>query len=231
MDNALLLSGTPRLAAGQVSLTFDDGPGPRTAELAQLLAEQDAPGTFFVLGESLVRYGHVLDAIRDHGHTIALHGEYHRPFRSAEQATDQLAKCRARVAGYLPETIWYRPPYGIGNEPVPGYAGPVGWHAHGRDWEITYRQGQTVTGCVDAILETLVRSQGGIVLLHDFAPFTEFAARRLAVDRLDLRVLEITTLLIERLREHGFTLVGLPDPAAEPLAEPVTDPVAEEVSA
>ena len=60
-------------------------------------------------------------------------------------AKDQLGKCRARVEHHLGadffagRPIWHRPPYGIGNEAVPGYAGPVGWHAHGRDWDITYR--------------------------------------------------------------------------------------------
>jgi peptidoglycan/xylan/chitin deacetylase (PgdA/CDA1 family) len=217
MDNALLLSGTPKLAAGSVALTFDDGPGPRTAELAQLLREQDAPATFFVLGESLQHYGHVLDTIRDCGHAIALHSEYHRPFSSLERAVDQLARCRARIEDYLPEPVWYRPPYGIGDWLVPGYAGPVGWHAHGRDWDVTYRQGQTVTGCVDDIVDTLVRSQGGIVLLHDFTPSIEFTARGLTEATLDLRVLEITGLLIERLRDLGFTLTGLPEPVTEPV--------------
>jgi peptidoglycan/xylan/chitin deacetylase (PgdA/CDA1 family) len=217
MDNAFLLSGTPRLEPGQVSLTFDDGPGPRTAELAQLLAEQDVPATFFVLGESLQHYLPVLDVIRDCGHAIGLHGEYHRPFLTVDLATGQLNRCRARIPDYLPETPWFRPPYGFKDLAVPGYAGPVGWNADGTDWDITYRQGQTVERCVDKIVTTLGYLGGGIVVLHDFAPFSEFTARGLTVAELDLRVVEIATLLIERLREHEFTLVGLPDPVTEPV--------------
>jgi peptidoglycan/xylan/chitin deacetylase (PgdA/CDA1 family) len=211
MDNALLLSGTPKLEAGRVVLTFDDGPGPRSAELAQLLHERAVPATFFLLGESLQRYGHVLDTYRDRGHTIALHGEHHRPFSSSHRALDQLNRCRDRLSGYLAETIWFRPPYGIADLAVPGYAGPVGWHAHGWDWDVTYRRGQTVIGCVDTIVDTLVRSQGGIVLLHDFAPYSEFTQAGLTEAQLDLRVLEISALLIDRLRELGFALVGLPE--------------------
>jgi len=214
MDNSLLLSGTPQLAAGAVALTFDDGPGPRTAELAQLLVAERAPATFFVLGESLERYGHVLDTLRDCGHSVALHSEYHRGFDTVEFAADQLARCRARVADYLSGPVWYRPPYGIGDEPVPGYAGPVGWHAHGRDWDITYRAGQTVTGCVADIMAALAHFNGGVVLLHDFAPYSEFAGRRVTEATLDLRVLEVTSLLIQRIREQGFELVGLPEPVA-----------------
>lgn len=214
MDNTCVLSGTPRLAAGCVALTFDDGPGPRTAELAQLLRAEQVPATFFVLGESIERYGEVLDTVRDCGHPIGLHAEDHHPFESAELAADQLAACRARIPDYLSEPTWYRPPYGIGDHPLPGYAGPVGWHADGRDWDISYRQGQTVAGCVEQILAGLVRQSGGVVLLHDFAPASEFRARGFTEGELDLRVLEVSALLIERLRDQGFQLVGLPGATA-----------------
>ncbi len=215
MDQPFLLSGTPRLEPGQVSLTFDDGPGPRTAELAQLLAEHDVPATFFVLGESLEHYLPALAVVRDCGHAIGLHSETHRPFLSVDLANRQLERCRARIADYLPETPWFRPPYGFKDLAVPGYAGPVGWNADGKDWDITYRHGLTVQRCVGSIVETLLELGGGIVVLHDFAPFTEFTGRGLAVADLDLRVVEIAGLLIQRLREHRFSLVALPDPIAE----------------
>jgi peptidoglycan-N-acetylglucosamine deacetylase len=204
-----VLSGTPVLAPQTVALTFDDGPGPYTAELAQLLQAEGIPGTFFVLGESIEHYGEALDTVRDCGHAIELHSEYHRPFSSVELAEDQLGRCRARIEGYLRPTPLFRPPYGIGNEAVPGYAGPVGWHAHGTDWGITYRQGQTVQGCVDAITSTLIQTGGGVTLLHDFAPYTEFTAGGLTEADLDLRILEVVSALIPRLRDNGFRFVGL----------------------
>jgi peptidoglycan/xylan/chitin deacetylase (PgdA/CDA1 family) len=227
MDDVRLLSGTPKLEPGQVSLTFDDGPGPRTVELAQLLADRDVPATFFLLGESIERYGHLLGSYRDTGHAIGLHGERHRPFSSVARALDQLGQCRSRLEGYLIEPAWFRPPYGIADLAVPGYAGPVGWHAQGADWDVSYRRGQTVTGCVDAIVGALARSGGGIVLLHDFAPASEFTAAGLTEAMLDLRAPEITELLIGRLRADGYDLVGLPEPVAEPAIEPVIEPVIE----
>lgn len=215
-DSARLLCGTPALPPHCVALTFDDGPGPQSAELSLMLRDEGVPATFFVLGESIERYGHVLATHRDCGHVIALHGEFHRPFTSVKLAAHQLRRCRQRTADYLGGTIWFRPPYGIGDEPVEGYAGPVGWHAHGRDWDITYRQGQTVAGCVDRIVETLIRSDGGIALLHDFAPYSDFTAGGLTEADLDLRIVEITSRLIDRLRRLGFSFVALPDPAPEP---------------
>src|ERR1700712_5559101 len=117
MDNATLLSGTPEIAPGCVALTFDDGPGPKSPELARLLPDGGVPATFFVLGESIRRYGHLLQAYTDCGHTIGLHSEYHRPFTSLVLAKNQLDRCRRRVEEHLGldcwgETIWHRPPYG-----------------------------------------------------------------------------------------------------------------------
>src|SRR5436190_423230 len=119
-DVARLLCGTPELPPHCVALTFDDGPGPRSAELARLLRDEGVPGTFFVLGESVERYGDVLDTYRDCGH--------------------------------------------------------------------------------------------GIALLHDFAAATEYTPAGLTEADLDLRIIEITALLIERLRGAGLSFAGLPEP-------------------
>jgi thioesterase domain-containing protein/peptidoglycan/xylan/chitin deacetylase (PgdA/CDA1 family) len=223
-DVSRLLCGTPELPPHCVALTFDDGPGPRSAELARLLRDEGVPGTFFVLGESLERHADVLDTYRECGHVIGLHGDRHRPFRSAQDAAGELGRCAERISGYLGATTWFRPPYGMGDWPVPGFAGPVGWHAQGRDWDITYRHGQTVDACVDAIAQQLIRRDGGIVLLHDFAAATEFTPAGLTEADLDLRIIEITTLLIERLRAAGLSFAGLPEPAPFRTPEPARVP-------
>jgi thioesterase domain-containing protein/peptidoglycan/xylan/chitin deacetylase (PgdA/CDA1 family) len=211
-DVARVLCGTPELPPHTVALTFDDGPGPRTAELARLLRDEGVPGTFFVLGESVERHGDVLAEIRDCGHVIGLHADRHRPFRSPEHAAGELSRCAARISDYLDETPWFRPPYGMGDWPVPGFAGPVGWDAAGGDWNITYRHGQTVDACVDAITQRLVEAGGGIALLHDFAASIEFVPAGLTEADLDLRVVEITAKLIGRLRSAGLEFTALPKP-------------------
>src|SRR5262245_18533498 len=119
-DGARLLSGTPQLPPNCVALTYDDGPGPRSAELARMLRDEGVPATFFVLCESLQRYGDVLDTFRECGHVIGLHADQHRRFRSAEHAESELHRCAERVNGYLGDTVWFRPPYGQGNWQIPG---------------------------------------------------------------------------------------------------------------
>jgi thioesterase domain-containing protein/peptidoglycan/xylan/chitin deacetylase (PgdA/CDA1 family) len=225
-DASRLLSGTPELPPGCVALTFDDGPGPRSAELARVLRAEDVTGTFFVLGESVERHGEALDTIRDCGHVIGVHADRHRPFRSAEHAAEEIGRCAERIGSYLTGTAWFRPPYGMGDWAVPGFAGPVGWHAHGRDWDITYRHGQTVEACVDAIADRIISRNGGIVLLHDFVSATEFVPARLTETDLDLRIVEITRLLIGRLREAGLSFVGLPEPAPVPVPVAAARPAA-----
>jgi thioesterase domain-containing protein len=222
-DQARLLCGTPELPPGCVALTFDDGPGPRSAELARLLRDEGVPGTFFVLGESVERHGDVLDTYRECGHVIGLHGDRHHRFRSAEHAAAQLRRCAERVSGYLGDTVWFRPPYGEGDWQVPGFAGPVGWHAHGRDWDITYRHGRTVDACVEAIARTIIERRGGIVLLHDYAAATEFTPSGLTESDLDLRIIDVTRALIGRLRGAGLRFAGLlaPDQPGTPAAPQV----------
>jgi len=69
---------------------------------------------------------------------------------------------------------------------------------------------------VEAITRRLIERSGGIVLLHDDAASTEFTPAGLTEADLDLRVIEITKLLIERLRGAGFSFVALPEPAPVP---------------
>ena len=66
---------------------------------------------------------------------------------------------------------------------------------------------------MDVIAQRLIERDGGIALLHDFAPPTEFIPAGLTEADLDLRVIEITKLLIDRLRGAGFSFTGLPEPA------------------
>src|SRR6187401_3192303 len=60
-----------------LSLTFDDGPGPRTAELADWLAAKGIKATFFINGKNAPGRQAALDKIVGRGHLLANHTQNH----------------------------------------------------------------------------------------------------------------------------------------------------------
>jgi peptidoglycan-N-acetylglucosamine deacetylase len=95
-----------------LALTFDDGPSPQTPAILDLLAEHDAKGTFFVLGESIEGREEILARTAAEGHEVGNHTYSHRhamDLDDAELAHD-IARCQRLLAGVDPRA--FRPPYG-----------------------------------------------------------------------------------------------------------------------
>lgn len=117
-------------ASVRLALTFDDGPGPATDPLLDVLARHRARATFFVLGKSIEEAtwcggdrararAVALRTLRE-GHVVGSHGFAHlRPAAWRELAadlarTDVLLTDLYREAGRtLPAAIPVRLPYGI----------------------------------------------------------------------------------------------------------------------
>jgi peptidoglycan/xylan/chitin deacetylase (PgdA/CDA1 family) len=78
-----------------------------------MLRDEGVLVTFFVLGESLERYGYVLDTYRDCGHVIGLHGDRHYSFTSPStlpmSCVTQALICRRGGIALLYD---YAPAYG-----------------------------------------------------------------------------------------------------------------------
>jgi peptidoglycan/xylan/chitin deacetylase (PgdA/CDA1 family) len=92
-------------------LSFDDGPGPQTPLILDVLAEHGARGTFFVLGQAVEEREDVLARTIGEGHEIGNHTYSHphaMDLDDAELAHD-IARCQ-RVLGSRPAL--FRPPYG-----------------------------------------------------------------------------------------------------------------------
>ncbi|WP_285684470.1 bifunctional polysaccharide deacetylase/glycosyltransferase family 2 protein [Actinoplanes sp. NBRC 103695] len=91
------------LPAKTIALTFDDGPDPAwTPQILQVLAENDAHGTFFVVGSEVARHPDVAQQIADGGHEFGLHTFTHpnmqllAPWRrKLELSQTQMAIARA----------------------------------------------------------------------------------------------------------------------------------------
>jgi peptidoglycan-N-acetylglucosamine deacetylase len=189
-------------------LTFDDGPDPdSTPAVLDALDAAGAKGTFFVVGEQLMRHHAIArDAVR-RGHQVELHGFEHRAHDelSPQQARDDLARgLGALEASTGVRAHWYRPPYGLFSDA--SYAAcaylelsPVYWSGWAMDWETIGAE-----RIADLVRRDL--AGGAIVLLHDSARY----ATRASADE-SARALP---LIAEAAREAGLELVTLDEARA-----------------
>jgi peptidoglycan/xylan/chitin deacetylase (PgdA/CDA1 family) len=152
------------------ALTFDDGPGPSTEALLDVLADEGVRSTFFVLGRQVRAYPDVIARMHAEGHQIASHGYDHGIliFRGPRHVADQLAATEAAVrdaAGPEALTRYFRAPH--------GFRGPSTWAAARR---CGYRMAAWTAGVWDSAepgSEVIVArtdwalGPGAVILLHD----------------------------------------------------------------
>lgn len=142
------------LPAKTLALTFDDGPGDRTAELSMYLKAQNIRAAFFVNGGRLAATGlpnpngltpapgvaATMAQIVADGHLVSNHTTTHRDLVTEVpngQRVQELSETDASIAAYVPSGHWlFRPPYGSYNAAVFNtlkvsamnkYVGPVNW--------------------------------------------------------------------------------------------------------
>jgi protein-L-isoaspartate(D-aspartate) O-methyltransferase len=189
------------LARLKLALTFDDGPGPVTPPLLDLLAGHGARATFFVLGRMVEGREETLRRTVAKGHEVGNHTwSHHRPRGlSDDELRDELARTSARieeVAGIRPRLA--RPPYGGDEERFARVAAGLGlhtvlWTVNPRDW---------LEPPADWLARAILRyaRPGAIVDLHDgFTPRRPDAPRQAMVGAL--------RLVLPQLTERGFRLV------------------------
>jgi peptidoglycan/xylan/chitin deacetylase (PgdA/CDA1 family) len=156
--------------AGQIALTFDDGPDPASAsKFLAVLSERNVQATFFVLGRMLATAPSLGVEISAAGHELAVHGWQHRNLllRGPNATMWDIARTRdlvGNLTGHAP--LWWRPPYGVLSGPGLLAAQrlglrPVLWTAWGKDWEARATPQSVFTTAAKSL------SSGGTLLLHD----------------------------------------------------------------
>lgn len=156
-----------------VALTFDDGPLPKTTgPLLDILAKEQVPATFFMLGVQANAHPQLVKRVAAEGHEIGSHTWSHQYLTEMPTKTirDELTRTNAllkKLTGQQPTLL--RPPYGATNANVAEAARQVGmaqilWSVDTRDWQ--HRDAQRVA----AIATTATR--GSIVLMHDIREST-----------------------------------------------------------
>jgi peptidoglycan-N-acetylglucosamine deacetylase len=99
----------------RLALTFDDGPGPNTRSILEILAAHDARATFFNLGDRVAaRPGLARRQLRE-GHAVGGHSNDHLRLGGVDEA-GQREQLRLQDAAFatalLPKPRLFRPPYG-----------------------------------------------------------------------------------------------------------------------
>jgi peptidoglycan/xylan/chitin deacetylase (PgdA/CDA1 family) len=158
-----------RASAGkrEVALTFDDGPGPDTAAILDVLSRHAARATFNVIGYQIAGNEKLLGRELQQGDEIGNHTWDHADVSAGGAfATSEIVKTTAaitRATGFAP--CVFRAPYGAVSNGLIEIArklrlATVGWDVDPRDWS---RPGTT------AIYQRVVSSvrDGSIVLMHD----------------------------------------------------------------
>lgn len=118
-----VLAYTPFVKEGgtqsrDVALTFDDGPGPYTPQVLDVLERERVPATFFVIGQEIHDFGAATEREIHDGFVIGDHTENHPMLAklSAHDQKEQLFEQAARIellGGSKPHL--FRPPYGSFN--------------------------------------------------------------------------------------------------------------------
>lgn len=162
---------TPSASCGAtpcIALTFDDGPGPHTERLLDILQEHSAKATFYVLGNKATTHAATLRRMKQQGHEIGNHSWGHANLAklSAEEVRNDLSRTNDAIrdaVGTAPMSA--RPPYGSTNDIVRAELSRLGmssilWSVDTRDWA------DRDSGIVCSRTLASARS-GAIVLLHD----------------------------------------------------------------
>ncbi|NNK79461.1 MAG: glycosyltransferase, partial [Litoreibacter sp.] len=194
-------------SATQVALTFDDGPDREaTSQVLDILKEEDATATFFVVGKPAMRAQDLLRRMVNEGHTIGSHTYFHPHIETVSRgrmvfeinATQNLIK---GATGH--NTLLFRAPYIRGPGPLSGHEAAgfafleeTNYIVAGSDIVPPDWTGIPAKEIVSTVVEELNEGAGNVVLLHDGR--TE-----------GMQTIEALPTLIRTLRDQGYEIVPL----------------------
>ncbi len=166
---------------GKVYLTFDDGPGPYTDELLDVLAEYDVKATFFVIGRKDEHSLKMYKRIVDDGHTLAMHSYTHQ-YKKIYSSLEEFDKDFKKLSNLLYKTTgvrvkYFRFPGGSSNNvstlPMTDFI------AYLNDNDIVYFDWNVINGdatgkklttkqMIDNVMSGVRKNNNSTVLMHDF---------------------------------------------------------------
>ncbi|GAA4952970.1 peptidoglycan/xylan/chitin deacetylase (PgdA/CDA1 family) [Nonomuraea thailandensis] len=179
-----------------VALTFDDGPGPYTGRLLDLLKQERARATFFTVGSNAMAQPALLRRMSVEGHLVGNHTWAHRDLskQGSSKITETIAKTGDAVSAIIGQTPkLVRPPYGAVSQQVCNVAREMGlslvtWSVDAKD-----QDGDKAKDITDRTVREA--HPGAIILMHDI--------HRETVDAVPD--------ILKQLRGKGYTFVTVPE--------------------
>lgn len=166
-DGALVSMEESKVDPGRpmVALTFDDGPGKRTGELLEVIAQYHAHVTFFMQGKNVPSYQDVVKRMKEIGCELGSHSFDHPNLSKMDEAgirsqLDRTNQNMMNAAGQAATVL--RPPYGAIGSTLKAVAGMplILWNIDTLDWKT--RNAQTT---IDTVMQQV--KDGDIILMHD----------------------------------------------------------------
>ncbi|KAF9890892.1 hypothetical protein FE257_005468 [Aspergillus nanangensis] len=168
-----------------IALTFDDGPGPYTVELLEILAEFEARATFFLVGNRLNdgNNAEIVELIHSSGHQIASHTQDHPhlPLLDAEEIRQEMfafEESMEPITGQVP--TYMRPPYLGTSADVVDVMNELGYHVVGADIDTKDYENDSPEMIWDSFKMFVagLDAGGSIVLAHDIKEQTVVSLTR-----------------------------------------------------
>ncbi|MBO3089381.1 polysaccharide deacetylase family protein [Cellulomonas dongxiuzhuiae] len=174
MENAPGLADVIRFVAAPatartVALTFDDGPNPPdTVELLDLLAREQVPAVFCLVGVQVAAHPDLVRRIVDDGHVLANHSWRHDDLAqlSPDAVRADLQRTLDAIHAVVPDAPvpFFRAPFGHYGQAIV-VAAELGMRT--LDWQLAVEDWDPAPPA-DVLVERLGGIEpGGVVLLHD----------------------------------------------------------------
>lgn len=176
--------------SNKVALTFDDGPGPETRAVMDILKKHDAGATFFVLGNAARNDPEILQEMVAEGFEIGTHSMGHEEYPDGPNMAESREVVH-EATGFMP--CLFRPPYGLTNATVEANAAEnematIMWDVDTSDY--------AATSADEILTQVESTTSGSILVMHDGPE-----GRQATVDAL--------SPLIERLKDEGYEPVSV----------------------
>lgn len=169
--------GTKSLAKKTAYLTFDDGPGPYTNQILDILDKNDVKATFFMLEPNMRKYPKAVKRLVEEGHIPAMHGVTHQVkkfYKSKESVLNEMNAGKnyiKKLTGYDADLI--RTPYGSAPYMKKEYMTAVknagfmlwDWNVDSLDWK--YKDARFVQTVKKQVLSLEKKGESPVILMHD----------------------------------------------------------------